>query len=732
MKTILIIILLGAQPILAQVSNLTKANDLFNKLGYAAAIPYFEKLEGTEFQSIETDEKLAYCYLFTESFSKSESLYKSIVTKSKNASNYYYLAYTLMREGKTKEAIDNFQIFSELNPSDSKAKLFLSNPSYLDNLMSQKPYFNLNISNINTKYDDFGVYPYPRGNGAIIVSGRNKSGFGGKVWAGDDQNFLELYYSQTGDSGNLTNPIRLAQPINSSLHDGPLCFSSNGNIVYFTSNNRSKEKTGTDGIQNLKIYIADVIESEWKNMREFQYNSTNYSCGHPSLSPDGKFIYFSSDMPGGIGGADIYRCSIEVNGKFGAPENLGMNVNTSGQEVFPWIGNDNKLYFASDGRPGLGGLDIFVSPFNGSIAAKNLGQPVNSMADDFAITFLPEGKFGYMASNRNGSDDIYSIEIITPIQFLIPIKGKTMDAQSNKLLENSLIELKDASGKVIATTRSDANGEYQFEVTPKANYSLVVANDKYKQTSQTVQVTENATQIQKDFMLSRLPNFGIDILICDKISKKAIEGVKVKIKDSAKNTVLIDDTTPVSGELEAAMKNCKIGETFTLLIELNAEGYLAKKLTFTGKFESESILKLHEQLDVSMQAINIGGDLAKTLGIKPIYFDLGKFNIRKDASVELDKIVKVMNENPTMVIELGSHTDCRGTIISNETLSQNRATSSANYIKKRITNPERIYGKGYGETKLLNDCECEGTKKSTCSEAEHQLNRRTEFIIIKM
>ena len=126
------------------------------------------------------------------------------------------------------------------------------------------------------------------------------------------------------------------------------------------------------------------------------------------------------------------------------------------------------------------------------------------------------------------------------------------------------------------------------------------------------------------------------------------------------------------------------------------------------------------------------GDLAKMLNIKPIYFDLNKFNIRKDAAIELDKIIKVMNENPNMIIELGSHTDCRGTFAANETLSQNRATSSANYIKQRISNPSRISGKGYGETKLINDCGCEGTKKSTCSEKQHQVNRRTEFIIVKM
>ena len=173
---------------------------------------------------------------------------------------------------------------------------------------------------------------------------------------------------------------------------------------------------------------------------------------------------------------------------------------------------------------------------------------------------------------------------------------------------------------------------------------------------------------------------------------------------------------------------------FSLLFMFNGLDLIAQNSTSQGNEQNQLRISYnhHEKIDLNLQAVNLGGDLAKMLNIKPIYFDLNKFNIRKDAAVELDKIVKVLNENPTMVIELGSHTDCRGTQSANETLSQNRASSSANYIKTRITNPERISGKGYGETKLLNDCGCEGTVKSTCSDQQHQLNRRTEFIIVKM
>ena len=222
------------------------------------------------------------------------------------------------------------------------------------------------------------------------------------------------------------------------------------------------------------------------------------------------------------------------------------------------------------------------------------------------------------------------------------------------------------------------------------------------------------------------------MLVTDAATKKALSGVGVVITDLKNNSTLINENTKSSGDVSKQLQGYKKGDQLNLKIEISAPGYLKKAVEYKGAIDQAGLIQLHEKLNVELQAVAVGGDLAKTLGIKPIYFDLGKFNIRKDAAIELDKIVKVMNENPTMVIELGSHTDCRSSVQFNQTLSANRAKASAEYIQKRISNPSRIYGKGYGESKLLNDCGCEGTVKSNCSEEQHQLNRRTEFIIIKM
>jgi outer membrane protein OmpA-like peptidoglycan-associated protein len=474
------------------------------------------------------------------------------------------------------------------------------------------------------------------------------------------------------------------------------------------------------------------MRSEWLNVQEFTYNSADYACGHPTLSPDGKTLYFTSDMPGGFGGADLYSCQINAKGEFEKPVNLGANVNTSGQEMFPWIGADELLYFSSNGRPGLGGLDLFAAPRDGKTAAKNLGLSINSINDDFAVTFIADGKSGFIASNKKGTDDIYAIKKLQDIRFNALIKGTVIDQNNQTILPFANVTVKDQNGNIVAETKADANGNYQFEVAPGANYTVSAKLDKYEGATSQLKVPNEATTIQQNLGLAKQDNYAIRLLVTDAATKSAISGVAVVINDIKKASTLINESTAASGDVKKSLKGYQIGDEINLKIELTAPGYLRKTVEYKGKIDQAGVIQLHEKLNIELQPVALGADLAKMLSIKPIYFDLGKFNIRKDAAIELDKIVKVMNENPTMVVELGSHTDCRSSVQFNQTLSSNRAKASAEYIQKRISNPSRISGKGYGESRLLNDCGCEGAVKSTCTEEQHQLNRRTEFIIIKM
>jgi outer membrane protein OmpA-like peptidoglycan-associated protein len=437
-------------------------------------------------------------------------------------------------------------------------------------------------------------------------------------------------------------------------------------------------------------------------------------------------------MPGGFGGADIYMSPINAKGEFEKPVNLGANVNTSGQEMFPWIGSDELLYFSSNGRPGIGGLDLFAAPRDGKTTAKNLGLSINSVNDDFAVTFLSDGKSGFIASNRKGTDDIYSILKIKDIRFNTLIKGTVIDENSKQILPFAAVIVRDENGNIVAETKADANGNYQFEVAPGADYIVAAKLDNYDGATSQITVPNEPAIIEQGLGLTKQDYFAIRLLATDALTKQVIPGVAVQITDIKNSITLINESTSSKGDVKKELKGYQVGDEIKLNIELTSPGYLKKTVQFKSIINELGVIQLHEKLNIELQAVTLGGDLAKTLEIKPIYFDLGKYNIRKDAALELDKIVKVMNENPTMVIELGSHTDCRSSVQFNQILSTNRAKASADYIQKRISNPSRIYGKGYGESRLLNDCGCEGPVKSTCTEEQHQLNRRTEFIIIKM
>ncbi len=731
--TLITLFLIGGLTAFAQGGRLAKANDLFDKLAYAEAIPNFESVCNTELDSPELREKLAYSYLSTNQLLKAEAAYKSLVAQKPSAENHYWLAYTLMSLDKYAEAQTHMAQFAAMKPTDSRAILWEKQQNFLTQIKNEPAYFEWKEVNINTDHADFGVYPYPLKNTAVIISSRKKTGFGDLRWAGNNDFYLELFGVRIADDGSLSTPTQLENPLNSKKHEGPLCFSADGKKVYFTSNNRSEQnKKGKDGIQHLKIYIADVVRSEWLNVQEFTYNSADYACGHPTLSPDGKTLYFTSDMPGGFGGADIYACQINAKGEFEKPVNLGANVNTSGQEMFPWIGADELLYFSSNGRPGLGGLDLFAAPRDGKMAAKNLGLSINSINDDFAVTFLADGKSGYIASNKKGSDDIYAIKKLQDIRFNALIKGTVIDQNNQTILPFASVTVKDQNGNIVAETKADANGNYQFEVAPGASYTVSAKLDKYEGATSQLTVPNEATTVQQNLGLAKQDNYAIRLLVTNATTKSAISGVAVVINDIKKASTLINESTTASGDVKKTLKGYQVGDEINLKIELTAPSYLKKTVEYKGKIDQAGVIQLHEKLNIELQPVALGADLAKMLSIKPIYFDLGKFNIRKDAAIELDKIVKVMNENPTMVIELGSHTDCRSSVQFNQTLSSNRAKASAEYIQKRISNPSRISGKGYGESRLLNDCGCEGTVKSTCTEAQHQLNRRTEFIIIKM
>jgi outer membrane protein OmpA-like peptidoglycan-associated protein len=488
-------------------------------------------------------------------------------------------------------------------------------------------------------------------------------------------------------------------------------------MAFTRDNYRSKS---SDGVVKLQIFFSSYDGRRWSEPEPFKLNNPEYSVGHPCLTKDGKTLYFASDMKGGFGGVDLYRIQRDAKGNWGKAENLGAKVNTEGNEVFPFYNEKIKtLIYSSNGLNGIGGLDVFYARnVNNSFSdPKNIGAPINSAYDDFTFIIDDEVKSGYFASNREGGigdDDIYSFVVKKSPFGAKRIIGVAKDRKGRTLIDTD-VTLYSEDGKAISTIKTLANGAYEFDAEADLIYTLNGVKTKYTEGKNTAD-----THGKEDVVVA-------DVIL-DNMFKKLIGTAKDKTGEILAETVV--RLTEKGGPEIGTVTTLKDGKYAFDILANKLYALVGKKPNYLDGKNSANSNTPEEVIvaDVVLQ------DLKKDrlIHVDPIYFDLNKSFIRPDAALILDKIVEIMNEYPTMEIELGSHTDCRSSATYNIKLSTARAKSSAEYIKKRITRPERIYGKGYGESKLLNNCPCEGKVKSTCTEEEHQLNRRTEFKIIKM
>jgi outer membrane protein OmpA-like peptidoglycan-associated protein len=360
----------------------------------------------------------------------------------------------------------------------------------------------------------------------------------------------------------------------------------------------------------------------------------------------------------------------------------------------------------------------------------NMGASINSGYDDFSLILDPEMKNGYFASNRlggKGDDDIYKFKILKPFIFTKTIRGRSTDKSGN-ILPGATISLLDEQGNEVAKTVADERGSYSFIIDADDRlYSLEGNKDRFEKGVSPKVNTEGTEEVFiADVVLNRIP-LNLVCELKDQDTNKPLGSVKVKITDKLTGETKEFETS-ANGDFTESLEGYLENDSMDFAVVFEKEGYEPKTVSLEKLRVVNGKVVIKENL-VPLKLV-VGKDLGELIKINPIYFDYNKYNIRKDAAEELDRIVKVMSDYPELVIELGSHTDCRGTYNYNETLSDKRAKSSAAYIASRISNPERIYGMGYGEKRLKAVCACEGAVKSNCSEENHQLNRRTEFVII--
>lgn len=722
----LLVLVAGAAFGQFESKTLAKANKYYENFSYEEAI---DKYEQSQDNSVNTQRNLAISYMRLGDSQKAEEILAALVNNEQSGLNaediYMYAA--ILQQNKKYEASEKWmKVFNTMEPGDSRGLAYVKQTGYYNQLLQDKGQFSIKNLAINSEAGDFGPVYYQ--DKILFASSREGIKPIRRKWNWNNKPFLDIYEAKRAEENELDAVSLFNKKLNKRFHEGPVCFNADETMMVATTNNYGgKDDTGN---LKLKLVISYREKNKWSKPKEFPYNSIEYSVGHASLSKDGQWMYFASDMPGGIGGVDIYKVKILEDGSFGEPINLGDKVNTEGNEMFPFIHQNNLLFFASDGKVGLGGLDVFVAQISdaglvGEI--QNFGVPINSHKDDFSFVLDDTMTSGYFASNRDdgkGDDDIYSFKLHKPILFGIKLIGTAYDTEGN-ILAGVVVNLTESNETREVVTGKD--GTYEFIIEKDKNYDLAGAKEKYFEGRNTADSHTTEPIVRADLILERDPGLSLYVLVTDKITKEPLDSVKMVLLDNMTNKA---DTlyTSATGDYRKPLVDKKLNDRGSYNFELSKPGYLSKVVTYNTEFDHEGQYDVYKALDFTMDKIQVGEDLSSIIDINPIYFDLNKSNIRPDAAIELDKIVKVMNENPEMEIELGSHTDSRGSAAYNMALSDRRAKSSAAYIKSKISNPDRIYGKGYGETQLLNKC-ADGVK---CSEKEHQLNRRTEFKIIKL
>lgn len=491
----------------AQGTKIAIADKKYQKYSYIDAIKIYEKVASKGYKSPELFKKLGNAYYFNGELDKAANWYKELFSLEGEIEPEYYFRYSqsLKSIEDYKNANKYLALFNE-KTTDSRGTKFEKNKDYITDLAENSGKYVIEKVTINSKYYDFGTSFY--NDKIVFTSSRPDKALVKKVHDWTNQNFTDFYVSTVNEDGSLTEPENFSPTINSKFNEASAVFTKDGKTIYFTRNNFLEGKKGKDkGMDKerttlIKIYKASLVDGEWTNFKELPFNSDLYSTAHPALSKDEKTLYFSSDMPGTLGGADIFKVAIEKNDKYGKPENLGPIINTEGRESFPFIAPDGSLYFASDGHLGLGGLDIFESKFeeNTFLKPTNIGKPINSSKDDFGF-IIDTKKMGYFTSSRNGGegfDDIYKFIVCTNTLY-----GITTDLKTKEILPNATVILLDENMKELETSITNENAEYSFEIDCNKKYYIRAKKDEYETAEKPVEPVNKTGKTEINMELER-------------------------------------------------------------------------------------------------------------------------------------------------------------------------------------------------------------------------------------
>jgi outer membrane protein OmpA-like peptidoglycan-associated protein/tetratricopeptide (TPR) repeat protein len=689
-----------------------RADRLFDDFSYITARDIYKRVVKLDSANDRAKLRVAECYLKLNDAENAEEWYKKLSDDYIQQSSYDLINFgeSLLKNKKYAPAKRIYEAVAVISPNDIRVSNLLKGIQDIDKFFLDSLKFEVRLVDFNSEQSDFS--PAFFNDGIAFVSGRN-SGLPVKyVYNWDHTNFLDIYYAERYISGRFKEAERLDSKINTRYHEGPLSFYDDDKKLIFTRNNfvSGVSNLSSEGVNRLQLFYTERPDKtgKWKKPVIIDVVSKEYSAGHPTVTRDGKKMYYSSNIPGGFGEADLYYSEYN-DGKWSNPINLGAEINTNGNELFPFISDEGTLYFASDGHQGLGGLDIFKAEFlkDGKVAVKNMGYPLNTNLDDFGL--IVSGDKGYFSSQRLGNDNIYEIFFN-----FVPVQVVLIDSLTKKEITGKVSVVNNTTGGNVNLV--EVNGKMIFD-SPRGHQMLITGEaDGY---------TKNTIEFTNDNIEYTTEPHRVEVLLSP---IKKIEIPKVEQGIYLTGTIYDEATKlPIPGSLEI------IPGFKGSAIKVDSSGYYSVKLPGTGNYlfeaKSHGYFSKTDSLDIPATTVNktyvkdfylkqalIGAKIR----LNRVFFDFDKATLRPISKIELDKIVAFMKENPELLVEIGGHTDDKGSNAYNAALSGRRAASVRIYLIENGIPQNRMTYKGYGE---------EEPEVPNDTDYNRQLNRRVEFKI---
>jgi outer membrane protein OmpA-like peptidoglycan-associated protein/tetratricopeptide (TPR) repeat protein len=693
--------------------NEKKADKLFDQMAYQNALHLYSHIIEKDPTNRHARQRLAECYMKLTDPVNAELWLATFVNEPdvKPAMLYLYSEALAMNRN-YREARSWMEAYQKVKPEDARAREKLAFYAHVNDFLNDTIRFAVFNTSFNSDQSDFGAHYYK--DGLVFASSRSDNSYIKRHPAdahNEIETLLNLYFVEQKNSGDFAQVVLYQSgELESNYHDGPISFYKNRSKAAFTKSNVRGNRASKDehGKVNLQIFFADLPETgRLQNIKPFEYNNDEYSTAHPSLSHNGEIMFFSSTMPVGLGGSDIYY-SIQQNGTWQKPVNVGPMVNTPGDELFPFLANDSTLYFSSNGHGSLGGLDVVVSYIrknNTFSKTYNFNAPLNSSYDDFSIVTDSTGRGGYFASNRPGGkglDDIYSF-----VANYYSLNGQVRELSSEQArLPGTKISVYNKNGDLINSVTTDDEGNFNLTLPFDHDYKIRGEKDGYE-TLEDLEYSTYGKSIIMDSIL--LPLWKYKLFAKGRIfsneTQALLTGTTVTLKnltDNKMDSMIVDE----KGEYNFLVRPNKQYELIA-----SKPGFIS-----TGfKLDSKNLYEGDLLNDVVLEEVYIEKEV--------VLFDYNKSTVSEQSMAQMKRVVRTLKRDPSATLNIGAHADSRGSNETNKRISERRAAAAVDYFVKQGISRKRIEAVGFGEELILNRC----SDGVICPEEEHSMNRRAEI-----